>query len=262
MTRILLALALFSCGGTLRAAEHKVVEGEHMWKLSKQYYGDPYKWRAIAGANPQVADPNRIYPAQVLIIPDIAPAPAPEPAPAPVEAGLAVSSEPAAFVQAAEVKEAEVAPAPAEPEPKAPVEVKAPEPEMPPMAVDESDGLSTKLPESLAGMYPSMSRVTVAKKWAADGRVTGLDEREVMAAQGDLIEAKLAEGVAVMAGDRFYVLRADAPEEGESEKEARYLVRVGVIKAQDDLGKRRWRFVILKSGDSLQVDDLLSRKAL
>ncbi|MFA6004114.1 MAG: LysM peptidoglycan-binding domain-containing protein, partial [Elusimicrobiota bacterium] len=79
--------ALFCVAGAAWAqggVQHKVADTDHMWGLAKRYYGDPYRWRAIAEANPDIKDPNLIYPGQVLNIPDIQPEEKPAAAAAPV----------------------------------------------------------------------------------------------------------------------------------------------------------------------------------
>lgn len=52
---------------------HEVTKGESLWKIAGQddIYGDPYKWVKIYSANRDIiADPNLIYPGQILVIPD------------------------------------------------------------------------------------------------------------------------------------------------------------------------------------------------
>lgn len=51
---------------------HKVSGGDTLWDLSGKYYKDPYKWGKIYNANLQtVENPDRIYPREELVIPDI-----------------------------------------------------------------------------------------------------------------------------------------------------------------------------------------------
>ncbi|MEE2900605.1 MAG: LysM peptidoglycan-binding domain-containing protein [Gemmatimonadota bacterium] len=54
--------------------DHTVVNGDTLWDLAQQYYGDPFDWRRIWTANQaNIADPNLIVPGQVLVIPGTAP---------------------------------------------------------------------------------------------------------------------------------------------------------------------------------------------
>ncbi|WP_067540234.1 LysM peptidoglycan-binding domain-containing protein [Nocardia crassostreae] len=55
---------------------HVVVEGDTLWDLAVRFYNDGTKFALIAAAN-HIADPNLIFPGQVLVIPDV-PAPAPD----------------------------------------------------------------------------------------------------------------------------------------------------------------------------------------
>lgn len=53
-----------------QAPTHTVVDGDTLWDLAQQYYGDPFDWRQIWNANQaQIDDPNLILPGQVLTIP-------------------------------------------------------------------------------------------------------------------------------------------------------------------------------------------------
>ena len=68
MTTVM-ALALTSAC-TIRAAalSHTVVKGDTMWKLAVKYEVGTSE---IIGANPQITNPNLIYPGQVLTIPEL-----------------------------------------------------------------------------------------------------------------------------------------------------------------------------------------------
>ena len=64
-----LAIALASaCTLSASALSHTVVKGDTMWKLAVKYEVGTSE---IAAANPQIADPNLIYPGQVLTIPEL-----------------------------------------------------------------------------------------------------------------------------------------------------------------------------------------------
>jgi len=50
---------------------HTVVDGDTLWDLAQNYYGNPFDWRRIWDANrSDIADPNLILPGQVLTMPD------------------------------------------------------------------------------------------------------------------------------------------------------------------------------------------------
>ncbi len=51
---------------------HRVVSGDSLSKIAKQFYGDPMKYPEIFEANkPMLKDPDKIYPGQVLRIPPL-----------------------------------------------------------------------------------------------------------------------------------------------------------------------------------------------
>jgi len=58
------------------AAFHTVVKGDTLWAVAKKSYGDGSKYKLIFEANrPMLADPDEIYPGQVLRIPPLEKAP-------------------------------------------------------------------------------------------------------------------------------------------------------------------------------------------
>lgn len=61
-----LAVALLSTGAS--ALSHTVVQGDTMWKLAVKYQVGTSE---IISANPQISDPNLIYPGQALTIPTL-----------------------------------------------------------------------------------------------------------------------------------------------------------------------------------------------
>ena len=54
------------------AKMHTVVSGESLSRIAKKYYGDAMKYNVIFEANqPALKDPDKIYPGQVLRIPEL-----------------------------------------------------------------------------------------------------------------------------------------------------------------------------------------------
>jgi nucleoid-associated protein YgaU len=50
---------------------YEVKKGDSLSKIAKHVYGDAGKWKQIFEANgDQLSNPDKIYPGQVLIIPD------------------------------------------------------------------------------------------------------------------------------------------------------------------------------------------------
>ena len=51
---------------------YEVKKGDSLSKIAKRYYGDPMKYKELFAANqPMLTDPNKIYPGQVLRIPQL-----------------------------------------------------------------------------------------------------------------------------------------------------------------------------------------------
>lgn len=51
---------------------HTVIKGEYLSKIARKYYGDAMKYPVIFEANkPMLSDPDKIYPGQVLRIPNL-----------------------------------------------------------------------------------------------------------------------------------------------------------------------------------------------
>ncbi len=51
---------------------HTVQKGESLWKIAEKHYGSGAKYMVIFEANrPMLSDPDKIYPGQVLRIPDL-----------------------------------------------------------------------------------------------------------------------------------------------------------------------------------------------
>lgn len=48
---------------------YTVKSGDTLWGIAKTYYGDGSQWKRIADANPQIGDPDLIYPGWELAIP-------------------------------------------------------------------------------------------------------------------------------------------------------------------------------------------------
>lgn len=52
------------------AKQFRVKAGDSLWKLAAAQLGSGQEWTCLAAANPQLQDANRIYPGQLLTVPD------------------------------------------------------------------------------------------------------------------------------------------------------------------------------------------------
>ncbi len=64
--------------GTASAKTYTVQSGDSLWRIAEQFYGQQNGsyYTRIAAANPQITNPNLIYPGQVLTIPALSDLPA------------------------------------------------------------------------------------------------------------------------------------------------------------------------------------------
>ena len=59
---------ILACTVSAAAASHTVVKGDTMWKIAAKYQVGTAE---IIAANPQIANPNLIYPGQILTVPEV-----------------------------------------------------------------------------------------------------------------------------------------------------------------------------------------------
>lgn len=222
------------------AKTHTVVAGDYLWNLAKRYYDSHFRWKAIHAANPEIIeDPHWIFPGEVLIIPDLP--------------GDAIGALPARPIESSASIDLPAPDMPAAP--PAPARSAAP----PPQQVPLRDDLATEMPPQMTGQYPSTTRHKVPKDWKDDGQIVEFEGREIMAAQGDRIQARLKEPAVV--GEKFAVYRRDSRDELD-EKGSLYLHRVGVVEVEGAAERGRTIFRIVKSGDAIQLGDMLKREQL
>ncbi|MEE9914075.1 MAG: LysM peptidoglycan-binding domain-containing protein [Deltaproteobacteria bacterium] len=66
---LFLALPLIAFAETPEIKEYQVVKGDTLWDIAKAELNDPFLWPGLWKENAGIADPNRIYPDQVIRIP-------------------------------------------------------------------------------------------------------------------------------------------------------------------------------------------------
>lgn len=105
-------VSMLSMSMTVCAAEsYTVAQGDHLMKIAQDKYGDESKWNVIFEANKEtIKEPTKIYPGQVIVIPDLAAEVLQAPA-APAVQPEAVPAAPAVQPEAASAVQPETAPA-------------------------------------------------------------------------------------------------------------------------------------------------------
>lgn len=66
---LFLLAPLAAVAQTTGIKEHTVVKGDTLWGISKQELKDPFQWPGVWKKNPEIKNPDRIYPDQIIRIP-------------------------------------------------------------------------------------------------------------------------------------------------------------------------------------------------
>lgn len=126
-------ISVLSMSMTVCAAEnYTVAQGDHLMKIAQDKYGDKDQWNIIFEANKDtIKEPTKIYPGQVIVIPDLAEVPVvsaveSEAAPAPEVPVVQPEAVPAPTAPAATPEVAAPAAPEAAPAPEAPAVQPAP----------------------------------------------------------------------------------------------------------------------------------------
>ncbi|OGR39191.1 MAG: hypothetical protein A2X29_04800 [Elusimicrobia bacterium GWA2_64_40] len=177
---------------------HKVSGGDTLWDLSGRYYQDPYKWGKIYNANLQtVENPDRIYPMEELVIPDITEEVRPVLKPAAIS-GSDTFREPGVSVSEAAQPAVTAAAAPR------PAPARSDE-----LFKDSDDQLSEEMPEHHKEWASGVK--IVPEGWREDGVITAkmkndddfLDES--MAVSGEMLQIAMSGSDPVKPGDYLAV---------------------------------------------------------
>lgn len=191
---------------------HTVTGGDTLWDLSDKYYQDPYKWGKIYNANLQtVANPDRIYPREELVIPDITEEVRPVRTPAAIS-GADSFREPGVSVSEVRQPAATAAAAPR------PAPARAGD-----LFLDSEDKLSEEMPEHHKEWASGVK--IVPEGWREDGVITAKlkndDEflNESMAVSGAMLQIAMRDSALVKPGDYLAVYLKGAMAFDKSGKE-------------------------------------------
>jgi LysM repeat protein len=66
---VLVLLPLMAYAQTPEVTEYKIVKGDTLWEISKGKLNDAFLWPKVWKENPAIANPDRIYPDQIIKIP-------------------------------------------------------------------------------------------------------------------------------------------------------------------------------------------------
>ncbi len=202
--------------------EYEVKRGDTLWDITYEKLEDPFNWPIVWRENPQIKDPDLIYPGQIIRIP------------------MYLLKQP----QRGLVKEVtEVKPPPPPPPPP---EVKKPERATLEVRTDITEITADDI---LRGGY-------ITRQVPRDGEIIGTPGERVILGKDD--EAYITTTGTVNVGDRFYVIRkAEKVRHPKTDRSMGYLVRIMGILEVTRIGERDITALVLKSFDVIRVGDYL-----
>lgn len=69
--KVCITILILSLSLSLTAAEHKVVRGDSLWKLSSQYLGCGSKWKQVTYSNGSIPDPKRLIVGRTVLFNEV-----------------------------------------------------------------------------------------------------------------------------------------------------------------------------------------------
>jgi len=226
------AAAPAASAGFFVEKKHKVNGGDTLWGLSGKYYRDPYKWGKIYNANLNtVANPDRIYPKDELLIPDITEEVSPARKGPEVIAGADTVQE--GELSVSDVEQADAAAAASEAAEQQALTIK-PGALREEMSAFERNDLSSEMPRDQKE-WSSFTKV-VSDNWAEDGVISSKEQTssdviaDGLSFSGELVVIKLSGGVQLKKGDFATVyLRGAAAYDNQGKKIGRELQTAGMV---------------------------------
>jgi len=220
LTGLLLAVSGAALAEDFEYEDYTIKRGDTLWDITDVKLEDPFNWPIVWRENPQIKNPDLIFPGQKIRIP----------------VGLLRKPETTIAVEAA---------------PEAAMPVAAPaEPEAVSITVRE-DAYQISADDILRGGY-------ITFDVPRDGEVVGSPGRRIALGVDDEVYVSVADSP--KAGDKFYVIRrAEKVRHPVTNKKMGYLVRVmGVIEITR-VGQKDVTARILRMFDDVQVGDYLHR---
>jgi LysM repeat protein len=214
-----LLIPSFSLSEKAEIKEYKIVKGDTLWDISGKELRDSFLWPKVWQENPQIANPDRIYPGQTIKIPlrllEKETQEAPEAAPA--------AQQPPSPVKEEEVAKKEPVPAPMEP-------------------LVEKDLL--------------MSSGYITDSMHSVGKITGSPDNHILYGNNDLVYVATDEPAKI--GDEFYIIRrGDAVYHPATGKKLGYIVLVLGVGKVDHFEFGQTMMKITRFFDDIHNGDLL-----
>lgn len=212
-----------------------VQRGDTLWEIAEKFYKNPFEWKKIHSANPEIKNPDLIYPGERLVIPLEAVAPVEEVAP--LEEVTAVEKiTPVLEMEEEKVEISTVT-----------VEVSAPLEEKKEIAISRDKYMKMKF---------TLGNLVVPEKWQFDGLLTKEKEKKILISAGDTVYLNIGSKKGLEPKMYYFVYRKGEktyhPETGKLL--GRNVMRIGlieIIETKENLSIAR----VITSSEAIEVGD-------
>lgn len=228
------------------AVTYTIKQGDTLWDISNTFLKDPFLWPLVWKANPSIANPDLIYPGNVLVIPGLAP----------IERAMQKPEAP-------KEEKKEEAPIVREAPPEMPFMGKPPMTEAP--AEEEAPrGSRLILPEEVApplvDKYTMLSAGFVANDDGSKDRVVGGFEPKSVYSFDDVVFVKMHNPDEVNIGDKMLIYdtfkRVKHPATGRNFGKLIRVLGIMQVTAKEPSGVISGRITL--SFDAVELDDLVT----
>lgn len=237
------ACGIFAAGEILaqNTTGHAVQKGDTLWDLSGEYLNNPLQWPKIWKVNPEIANPHRIMPGQIVRIPVAEGEPVVEPPAAGGAVAAPTESDSSALARAGRASTSEPLPV---------ILVKKDSA----LAAEQTGAGQTNMP----GMYSTEGIGMVTSDFPREGRVLGSDKGWQGAALGETI---LISAPGALVGQQFGVYRDLGKVEALSyfgRSPGHLLADIGIIEVVASDASRQ-EAVVRRAFTEVRTDDLLGQ---